>query len=160
MKQGQPRKKSQAQKCRKSQKYLKMVVTVLNTRKDVRSTTISRQSFRKHTYVCSKLCTYPIKTGIRFPFMAQTGLTSPGIHRTPGKKRLGYFFSLYFCFLLHTFPQPIFLPSDKNLGNKMKFRLAFSSIPFRIIAMCMNLGMSEHLAKHTSKMNLIKEHIP
>ena len=67
---------------------------------------------------------------------------------------MGYF-SFIFLFSSPYFPSSP--TSDWTLENKMKFRLDFVSNPLRIIAMYMNLGMSEHLAKCTSKINLKKQ---
>ena len=71
--------------------------------------------------------------------------------RIDWEENMGYFF---FIFSLSSPSFPSSPASDWTLENKMKFRLDFVSNPLRIIAMYMNLGMSEHLAKCTSKINL------
>ena len=71
--------------------------------------------------------------------------------RMDWEENMGYFF---FIFSLSSPSFPLSPASDWTLENKMKFRLDFVSNPLRIIAMYMNLGMSEHLAKCTSKINL------
>ena len=74
--------------------------------------------------------------------------------RIDWEENLGYFF---FIFLLFSPYFPSSPRSDWTLEDKMKFRLDFVSNPLRIIAMYMNLGISEHLAKCTSKINLKKQ---
>ena len=77
-----------------------------------------------------------------------------GFFRIDWEENMGYF-SFIFLFSSPYFPSSP--TSDWTLENKMKFRLDFVSNPLRIIAMYMNLGMSEHLAKCTSKINLKKQ---
>lgn len=117
---------------------LKMVFTLLKIIRNVRLTTIRTQSFRKPSYSESSYISY--KNSSPFPPHSSNWPDFPRIQRTSGEKAKGFFFSSYV--LLSSPHLPLSPTNDRNLGNKVKFRMAFASNSLRIITVYMNLGMA------------------